>query len=210
MARKRIPLLLLISAASGAGKTTVVRGVLEARADMQRAVTCTTRPPRSGEQDGVDYHFLTEERFARLLKANKFIEHAEVYGFNYGLLRTEVIKQLRAGVDVLLNVDVQGAATFRRVAANDPELNRSLVTLFLTPSSTRVLEQRLRQRGTDSEEVIARRLQAARRETQRWREFDYLIVSDTVESDKQRVLAIIEAERMRCTRSQSPPTAGTT
>jgi guanylate kinase len=210
MARKRIPLLLLISAASGAGKTTVVRGVLAARPDMQRAVTCTTRPPRSEERDGVDYHFLTEERFARLLKTKKFIEHAKVYGFSYGLLRAEVIKKLRAGTDVLVNVDVQGAATICSKAAKDPELGRSLVTLFLTPSSIKVLEQRLRSRGTDADKVIARRLRAAKREIRQWHQFDYLVISDTVESDKQRVLMIIEAEKMRSTRSKSPATLGAT
>ena len=208
MARKRIPLLLLISAASGAGKTTVVREVLAARPDMQRAVTCTTRPPRKGERDGVDYHLLTAERFARLLQAKKFIEHAKVYGFNYGLLRAEVIKKLRAGTDVLVNVDVQGAATIRNQAAKDPELKRSLVTLFLTPESIEVLEERLRSRGTDSEKVIARRLRAAKREIRQWSHFDYLVISDTVESDKQRVLTIIEAEKMRSARSQSPARQG--
>jgi guanylate kinase len=197
-------LLLVISAASGAGKTTLVREVLAARPDMKRAITCTTRPPRNGEQDGVDYHFLTEERFARLLKAGKFLEHAKVYGFNYGLLRAEAIKTLRAGTDVLVNVDVQGAATIRRQAGKDQELKRSLVTLFLTPPSVEVLEQRLRRRGTDSEAVIARRLRAAKREIKQWNQFDYLVISDTVESDLRQALLIIEAEKRRSVRCPAP------
>jgi len=204
MARKRTPLLLLVSAASGAGKTTLIRGVLAARPDMQRAITCTTRPPREGEQDGVDYYFLTEDRFARLLRAGKFIEHAKVYGQSYGLLRAELIKKLRAGIDVLVNVDVQGAATIRARAAKDPELKRSLVTLFLTPPSIDLLEQRLRRRGTDPEKVIARRLRAARREIRQWSHFDYLVISDTVESDRQRALNIIASEKMRSARSVAP------
>jgi guanylate kinase len=204
MARKKIPLLVLVSAASGAGKTTLVREVLAARPGMQRAVTCTTRPPRPGEQDGVDYHFLTSERFARLLAAGKFIEHARVYGYDYGLLRAEVIKKLRAGTDVLVNVDVQGAATIRGIAARDPELQRSLVTIFLSPPSLELLAQRLRKRGTDSEKVIARRLRAAKREIKAWRHFDYLIITNTVELDRQHALAIIESEKMRCLRSQAP------
>jgi guanylate kinase len=204
MARKKIPLLVLVSAASGAGKTTLVREVLAARPGMQRAVTCTTRPPRPGEQDGVDYYFLTSERFARLLAAGKFIEHARVYGYDYGLLRAEVIKKLRAGTDVLVNVDVQGAATIRGIAARDPELQRSLVTIFLSPPSLELLAQRLRKRGTDSEKVIARRLRAAKREIKAWRHFDYLIITNTVELDRQHALAIIESEKMRCLRSQAP------
>ncbi|HEU5070377.1 MAG TPA: guanylate kinase [Verrucomicrobiae bacterium] len=204
MARKKIPLLVLVSAASGAGKTTLVREVLAARPDMQRAVTCTTRPPRPDEQDGVDYYFLTPERFARLLAAGKFIEHARVYGYDYGLLRAEVIKKLRAGTDVLVNVDVQGAATIRGIAARDPEVQRSLVTIFLSPPSLALLAQRLRKRGTDSEKVIARRLRAAKREIKAWRHFDYLIITNTVELDRQHALAIIESEKMRCLRSPAP------
>lgn len=204
MARKKIPLLVLVSAASGAGKTTLVREVLAARPDMQRAVTCTTRPPRPDEQDGVDYYFLTPERFARLLAAGKFIEHARVYGYDYGLLRAEVIKKLRAGTDVLVNVDVQGAATIRSIAAQDQELQRSLVTIFLSPPSLALLAQRLRKRGTDSEKVIARRLRAAKREIKAWRHFDYLIITNTVELDRQHALAIIESEKMRCLRSPAP------
>lgn len=204
MARKKIPLLVLVSAASGAGKTTLVREVLAARPDMQRAVTCTTRPPRPGEQDGVDYYFLTAERFARLLAAGKFIEHAKVYGYDYGLLRAEVIKKLRSGTDVLVNVDVQGAATIRGIAARDPELQRSLITIFLSPPSLELLAQRLRKRGTDSEPVIARRLRAAKREIKAWRHFDYLIITNTVELDRQHALAIIESEKMRCSRTKAP------
>jgi guanylate kinase len=204
MARKKIPLLVLVSAASGAGKTTLVREVLAARPDMQRAVTCTTRPPRPGEQDGVDYYFLTAERFARLLAAGKFIEHAKVYGYDYGLLRAEVIKKLRSGTDVLVNVDVQGAATIRGIAARDSELQRSLITIFLSPPSLELLAQRLRKRGTDSEPVIARRLRAAKREIKAWRHFDYLIITNTVELDRQHALAIIESEKMRCSRTKAP------
>ncbi len=204
MARKRIPLLLLISAPSGAGKTTLVHQLLAARPDMKRAVTCTTRAPRTGEKDGVDYYFLTEDRFAKLLRAGKFIEHAKVYGFSYGLLRAEVIKKLRAGTDVLVNVDVQGAATIRTRAAKDPELKRALATLFLTPPSMEVLQKRLRHRGTDSDKVIARRLRAAKREIRQWGQFDYLVISDTIEADLRSALAIVEAEKQRSSRCPAP------
>jgi guanylate kinase len=204
MARRTIPLLLLISAPSGAGKTTLVQQILKARPDMKRAVTCTTRPPREGEKDGVDYHFLTEEQFAKGLRTRKFLEHAKVYGYSYGLWRSEVIKKLRAGTDVLINMDVQGVATVRGKAVNEPELRRSLVTIFLTPPSLAELEKRLRKRGTDAEQVIARRLKAAKRELRQWGQFDYLLLSDTVESDLQRALTIVDAEKMRCVRSVAP------
>jgi guanylate kinase len=201
---RHIPLLILVSAASGAGKTTLLHRVLAARPDMKRAITCTTRPPRRGEEDGIDYYFVSEKRFMQLLMSGKFVEHAKVYGYNYGLLRAELLKKLRAGTDVLVNVDVQGAATIRGKAAADPELQRSLVTLFLTPSSLTELEKRLRSRGTDSEKVIQRRLRAARREMKHWHRFDYLLVSDTMEADLSRALMIIDVERMRTERAVAP------
>jgi guanylate kinase len=204
MPRRTVPLLILISAPSGAGKTTLVQQILAARPNMKRAVTCTTRPPRKGESDGVDYHFMTEDQFKKGLRSGKFIEHATVYGFSYGLLRSEVLKKLRAGVDVVINVDVQGAATIRTKADKDPELGRSLITLFLTPSSLEVLEKRLRKRGADSDETIARRLRAAKRELRQWSQFDYLVISDTVEADLRRAMSIIDAEKMRCHRSVTP------
>jgi guanylate kinase len=173
---------------------------------MEKAITCTTRPPRVGERDGVDYHFLTEAQFQRSIRSGKFLEHASVYGFSYGLLRSEVLKKLRAGIDVLVNVDVQGVSTICGKAAHEPELRRSLVTIFLAPPSLAELESRLRQRGTDPDSVISRRLRAARRELKEWHRFDYLLVSDTVEADQSRALAIIDAEKMRGGRSSTPIT----
>ena len=204
MPQRKIPLLVLVSAASGAGKTTLLHRVLAARPDMKRAVTCTTRPPRRGEEDGIDYYFLPEKRFMQLLLAGKFVEHAKVYGYSYGLLRAELLKKLRAGTDVLINVDVQGAATIRGKAAADPELQRSLVTIFMTPASIAEIEARLRKRGTDSEKVIERRLRAAKREIKHWHRFDYLLVSDTMEADLSRALTIIDVEKMRTARSVAP------
>src|SRR4051812_8409622 len=127
------PLLVLISAPSGVGKTTLCRQLLEARPQMSRAVTCTTRPPREGERDGVDYYFLDAGSFLKRVQAGNFLEHATVFGNSYGTLKSEVLSKLRQGKDVLLNVDVQGAASIRKRAEEDPELERSLVTVFLTP-----------------------------------------------------------------------------
>jgi guanylate kinase len=198
------PLLIVISAPSGAGKTTVCQQLLAARADLARAITCTTRPPRAGEQDGVDYYFLDAEDFRKRVQADRFLEHATVYGYSYGTLKSEVLGTLQAGRDVLLNVDVQGAATIRARAQDDPELKRVLVSVFLTPPSMGVLEQRLRNRGTDAEPVIQRRLGVARQELAQWKHFDYLLISDTVAADLRRMQTIIEAEKMRSVRARPP------
>ncbi len=198
------PLLVIISAPSGGGKTTVCQQVLAARPDMTRAVTCTTRAPREGERDGVDYYFLDAASFLKRVQAGNFLEHATVYGHSYGTLKAEVLGKLRQGKDVLLNVDVQGAATIRAKAAEDPELRRALISVFLTPPSMAVLEQRLRRRGTDAEAVIQKRLSVARQEIAQWKHFDYLLISGTISEDLARMQAIIEAEKMRSLRAPAP------
>ncbi|PWU10909.1 MAG: guanylate kinase [Verrucomicrobia bacterium] len=200
------PVLILISAPSGGGKTTVVHQLLAARPDMTRVVTCTTREPRPGEVDGVDYYFLTAASFLKRLQAGNFLEHAIVYGHSYGTLKSEVLGKLRQGKDVLLNVDVQGAATIRERAQQDSELKRALVSVFLTPRSLEILEQRLRRRGTDSEAAIQKRLSVARREIAQWRHFDYLVISDTINEDLRRMQAIVAAEKLRVARAQAPET----
>ena len=201
---KSSPLLILISAPSGGGKTTLCQQMLKARPDMVRAVTCTTRAPRSGEKDGVDYYFLKAEDFQRRVKAGDFLEHATVYGNGYGLLKSELLGKLRAGKDVLLNVDVQGAATIRRKAQREPEFRRSLVTIFLTPASLAEVRRRLKTRGADSAAEIQKRLAVARQEIAQWRDFDYLLISASVPEDLRRALAIVEAEKLRVARTEAP------
>ena len=198
------PLLVLISAPSGGGKTTLCQQLLAARPQMTRAVTCTTRAPRAGEQDGMDYYFLDATSFLKRVQAGNFLEHATVYGNSYGILKAEVLGKLRQGKDVLLNVDVQGAATIRDKAQEDPELKRALVSVFLTPPSMEIVEHRLRKRGTDSEAVIQKRLGVARQEIGQWRHFDYLLLSSTIPEDLRRMLAIVEAEKLRTARVQAP------
>jgi guanylate kinase len=198
------PLLVLISAPSGGGKTTLCQHLLAARPQMTRAVTCTTRPPREGERDGADYYFLDVASFQRHVEASDFLEHATVYGNSYGTLKVEVLDKLRQGKDVLLNVDVQGAAAIQEKTREVPELKRALVSVFLTPPSLSIVEQRLRRRGTDSAAVIQQRLGVARQEIAQWRHFDYLLLSASIDEDLRQMLAIIEAEKMRSARVQAP------
>jgi len=178
--------------------------LLAARKDMTRAITCTTRAPRNGEKDGVDYYFLDAESFLKRVQAGNFLEHATVFGNSYGTQKSEVVNMLRQGKDVLLNVDVQGAATIRARAEEDPELKRSLITIFLTPPSIAILEERLKRRGTDSPAVIQKRLSVARQEISQWKNFDYLIISNTIQEDLRRTQFIIEAEKMRSERAVAP------
>ena len=198
------PLLVLISAPSGGGKTTICKQLLAARPQMTRAVTCTTRPVREGERDGVDYYFLDAESFLKRVQAGNFLEHATVYGNSYGTLKAEVLGKLRQGTDLLLTVDVQGAATIRERAQEDAELKRALVSVFLTPVSIGVLEERLKKRGADSPAAIQKRLSVARQEIAQWKNFDYLLLSTSIKEDLRRMLAIIEAEKMRTLRVQAP------
>ncbi len=201
---KSNPLLILISAPSGGGKTTLCNHLLASRPDMVRAVTCTTREPRPGEKDGVDYYFFSAAEFQRRVAAGGFIEHAKVYGNSYGILKSELLGRLHSGRDVLLNVDVQGAATIRGRVRTEPELKRALVSVFLTPPSIAMLEARLKSRAADSAAVIQKRLAVARQEIAQWKDFDYLLISASVPEDLQRMLAIVEAEKMRTARTEAP------
>ena len=198
------PLLIVVSAPSGGGKTTLCHQVLDARPNMTRVITCTTRLPRGSEKNGVDYYFLDEKTFQQRVEEGLFLEHAVVYGKRYGTLKSEVLDKLRARRDVILSMDVQGVETICAKAKADPELHAALVTVFLTPPSLDILEQRLRKRSADSPEVMRDRLAEARREIARWRAFDYLIISTSVAEDLRRMQAIIDAEKMRSSRARLP------
>jgi len=197
-------LLIIISAPSGGGKTTVCEKVAESNPGVVRAVTCTTRPRREGERDGTDYHFLDAPTFLKRVEAGDFLEHATVHGNSYGTLKSEVFDKVRQGKDVLLSIDVQGAATIRAQALKDAELRRALVSVFLTPPSISVLEERLKKRGTDSPEAIAGRLSIARQEIAEWKNYDYVVISGSIAEDVNRMLAILKAEKMRQFRARAP------
>ena len=204
MSSQTYPLLFVISAPSGGGKTTLCEKLLETRQDMARAITCTTRGPRPGEKDGRDYYFLDAGTFLKRVQAGHFLEHATVYGNSYGTLRGEVLDKLRSGKDVLLNIDVQGAASVRASVEGDEDLKRAFISVFLTPPSAEILEARLKKRGQDSASSIQKRLSVARQEVAQWRHFDYLIISTSIEEDLRRMLAVVDAEKMRQCRAQAP------
>lgn len=194
------PFLLLISAPSGAGKTTVSQGLMSANPRIGRIITCASRAPRPGEVHGVDYHFFSRSEFEARIAAGEFLEYANVYGDWKGILKESVQAHWATGKDALLSVDVQGAETVRRVVAADPALAGRLVTVFITPASRDELESRLRGRDADAPEAIARRLEMAEPEVARWAEFDYLLVSRSREEDLRSLQSIYEAECARASR----------
>jgi guanylate kinase len=163
--------LYVISAPSGAGKTSLVKALREALPALQVSVSHTTRAPRPNEQDGREYHFVAPEGFAALVDAGGFLEHAEVFGNRYGTSRAEVEQRLSAGHDVILEIDWQGAQQVRSARPGT-------ASIFILPPSVDALRQRLTGRQTDSDEVIARRLAEARGDMSHWSEFDYVVVND--------------------------------
>jgi len=192
--RRGIP--FVVSAPSGTGKTTVCRLALERDPGLVFSVSHTTRKPREGECNALDYHFVSEEEFLELVASGAFLEHAEYAGRCYGTSWGSLEAPIGAGLDLLLEIEVQGAAQVR-------EAREDARFVFLLPPSMPVLEQRLRGRGTDSDEVIAARLALARRELEAVRFFDYAIVNDVLEDSVAALLEIVGAERAGDTRELS-------
>lgn len=185
--------LFVVSAPSGAGKTTLCREVRERLPDLAYSVSYTTRTPRPGEQDGVDFWFVSEERFRALLSRHEFAEWATVHGNLYGTHATTLEAALAEGRDVLLDIDTQGAAQLR---GRHPEA----VLVFIVAPSMAELEQRLRERRSDARVEIDRRLARAREEVALWRKYDYLIVNRDVKEALEQLTAIVQAERCRVSR----------
>lgn len=193
----RTGMLLVVSGPSGSGKTTLCRRLADSE-EVRYSISCTTRPPRPGEVDGRDYHFMDRPDFEARLQAGDFLEHAIVHGNFYGSLKSEVVARLDAGVDVVMDIDVQGAAQIRLSA--DPTIRRAVVDLFVMPSGEDELRARLSGRGTDAEDVIALRMANALEEMKHWPQYTYLMISSTREEDYSRLLALVNSERLRCSR----------
>jgi len=181
------PFPIILSAPSGGGKTTIARELLRRRSDVGYSISCTTRPPRPGEADGKDYHFLTRDEFLRRREAGDFAESAEVHGNLYGTLRSEIARVLSRGQHVIMDIDVQGARQLR-VAYPDA------VTVFVLPPSGEVLLDRLRARKTESPEQLVARLHSALQELGAVDEYEYVVVNDKLDLSVQRVGAILDAE----------------
>ncbi len=181
--------LYVVSAPSGAGKTSLVHAVLQADEHIQVSVSYTTRPMRAGEVEGEDYHFVDENTFQSMVEQGKFVEHATVFGYHYGTSRDWLTQKLESGVDVILEIDWQGA---RQI-----ESKLSCVSIFVLPPSRQALESRLKQRNQDSPEVIQRRLSGASNEIAHYHEFDYVVVNDHFEDALADLQAIIRARRRR-------------
>ena len=183
--------LFIVSSPSGAGKTTLIRRVLEdprIGGTLHFSVSHTTRPPRTGERDGVEYHFVDEAGFRAIAESGGFLEWAVVFGNLYGTSRAEVEPRLEKGLDVLLDIDVQGA---RQVRSHVPEA----VKVIVFPPSREVLEARLKARASDAPEVVQRRLAAARKEMEEWGEFDYAIINEDLEAAVDELRSILVARR---------------
>ena len=181
--------LFIITAASGAGKTSLVKELLANDSQVKLSISHTTRQPRLGEQDGVHYHFADDAQFMAILNVGGFLESADVHGAKYGTSQSSVDTALQAGYDVILEIDWQGAAQVRK-------LYPQAISIFILPPSVETLAQRLNNRGQDSSEVIAKRVAAARAEMRHVVEFDYVTINDTFEVALQDLMAIIRANRL--------------
>jgi len=175
--------LIIVSGPAGSGKTTVCERMLAEVPGVQRVVTSTTRAPRAGEVDTIDYYFFDHQSFQAKIDAGAFYEHAHVHSNLYGTLKSEVQNKLAAGVDLLLNIDVQGAAQMRDTAQNDPLLKGKVTTVFIMPPTIAELEARLRGRGTDAEDEVQRRMQVAVEEMQQSELYNHTILSGSRDQD---------------------------
>ena len=188
----RSGILFVVSAPSGTGKTTLCTNVRQTP-DLVYSVSCTTRPQRPGEKDGVDYFFLTPADFEKKMKTGEMLEYADVYGHYYGTPKGPVLGHLAAGRDVLLDIDVQGARQIR--GSRDSKIQEALADIFIMPPDLEELRRRLQGRGTENAQQIAKRIQAADAEMADWKSYRYTILSSSMEEDLIKFRAIIRAER---------------
>ena len=188
---KRRGLMFVLSSPSGAGKTTIARKLLGEDGDIVLSVSVTTRPMRPGEVEGRDYHFVGEEEFVRMAAAGEFLEWAEVFGHHYGTPKAQIKAGLKDGQDFLFDIDWQGTQQLYQRMETD------VVRVFLLPPSIEALEQRLRARGTDSDDVIEGRMARAQAEISHWDGYDYVVVNEDVAACFAQVQGILQSERLR-------------
>ncbi|MEJ6569320.1 MAG: guanylate kinase [Akkermansiaceae bacterium] len=193
----RTGILLVVSGPSGSGKTTLCRRLADEE-EAHYSISCTTRAPRDGEVNGKDYHFLDRDDFTKRIQNGNFLEHAEVHGNHYGTLKSEVLNYISKGVDVVMDIDVQGATLVR--ACEDPEIQTALTDLFVMPPSKGELRARLTGRGTDTDDIIALRMKNALDEIEHWPSYSYRLLSATREEDYTRFKSLIISERLRISR----------
>lgn len=184
-------LMFVLSSPSGAGKTTISRRLLDRDDELVMSVSATTRPPRPGEKDGVDYHFVDPTEFDLMINRKELLESAKVFDHYYGTPQEPVEEALAQGLDVLFDIDWQGTQQLAQRKRDD------LVSVFILPPSTRDLENRLRGRAQDSAAVVAKRMAKAADEISHWAEYDYIVINDDVERCLEEVYAILVAERLR-------------
>ena len=191
---------LIVSGPSGTGKSTLCTQLMENNPELFFSVSCTTRSPRSNEVNGVDYHFLTKEQFIEKKNKDLFIEHAEVHGNYYGTLCSEILDRINKGLNVLLDIDVQGAMQIKNFAKKNDLFSKSVEYLFIAPPNMKTLEERLRNRDTDDENVIAVRLKNASMELKMWKEYDYLVINNQLDDALLQMQCFYEAMRLKTTR----------
>nr|TFG52804.1 MAG: guanylate kinase [Hyphomicrobiales bacterium] len=184
-------LMLVLSSPSGAGKSTLARGLLESDSNIAMSVSATTRTMRPGEIEGRDYYFVTPERFSEMVARDEFLEHATVFGNQYGTPRKAVEDVLASGRDVLFDIDWQGTQQLEQKAKDD------LVRVFILPPTRAELERRLRARAKDSAEVVAKRMAKANDEISHWAEYEYIILNDNIVQAQAQLESILSAERLK-------------
>ena len=200
----RSGLILILSGPSGSGKSSIYKVAIGGLGAIEFSVSCTTRAPRPGEVDGRDYHFISREEFDRLVAEDAFAEHAEVHGNCYGTLKSELLGRVQRGIDVLLDIDVQGAAQLRKLCEGSCEFRRACVFIFIMPPSFEELERRLRARATETEESILRRLANAKGEMAHASEYDHVIVNDDLARAAAEFTALVRGLRDDPARQPQP------
>ena len=205
MTSKRYGMILIVSGPSGSGKSTLCAEMFKEFPDLEFSVSCTTRAPRGGEKDGVHYHFLNQEQFDEHIRKDDFIEYANVHGNFYGTLKSEVFDRTERGIDVLLDIDVQGALSVQKKFAENPVFQARMESVFIAPPSYAELERRLRGRGTDAEESILKRLENSKQEMSCWQRYKYLIINDDLAAAQTALSRLIHSLRNKTARYKEAP-----